>query len=247
MPLPIVETSTFIGTIPSTGEKFEFRPFRVKEQKVLLFAYETQDATQIFLALRNIVDACVVGNKEATDINKIPSFDAESIFLQISAKSVGEVSEIQVGCKKCNEFNDVKVYLNKAELKNFDPKHAVIKLSDDLGIKMRYSSIKEYLNILTNASSSNEKDIQTTTSKTIYELIEQSIDSIFTGDKVYSAKDYTLEEITEFIESLSIPQMKQIEDFFSFTPYLAAEVSFKCSKCGELNENREIKGIKNFF
>ena len=240
--LPKLVTPTFMGTIPSTNKSFEFRPFLVGEQKVLLFAFETGDMEQIYLALKRIIGTCAQP-PGSIDIDVIPSFDAESIFLQLASRSIGEVSDIQIACDSCEKYTPIKLPLGKAKVKNFDPKKQIIKLTDKIGLKLKYSSIKEFLNILDENTNEEGKVSET---ETIYSIFQRTIESIFTEDKVFPIEDYTEADLTAFIESMSIPQIRMIEDFIAETPYLAIDVEFTCPHCKAKN-SKELRGIKNFF
>lgn len=243
MSLPLVETPTFIGKIPSSKRSFEFRPFLVKEQKALLFALETGDLEQIYLSFKNIVSACT---KDSINIDEVPSFDAESVFLQISSKSIGEKSKIEVSCTHCNHFNKISVSIPDITLKGFKSNGSNIMLTDKIGLKMKYPSMKDVVDISLRTDSKDDQKQQSPQTKAIYDTIIASIDAIFDEKNVYPAKDSSYEEINTFLENLSIEQMNKVEEFFEKAPYLSLDVDFKCAKCGESN-SQEIRGIKNFF
>lgn len=248
--LPKLETPTFYGKIPSTGEEFEFRPFLVKEQKILLMAIESEDQKQIFIAFRDIVNTCVtkfrgaeINENNRFDVESLPTFDAESIFLQISAKSIGEESEIGLQCEKCEAVNTVKINLeNDISVKNledFSKKPENIKITDSVGVVLRFPSMKDNLDVMMN--NSPKKQVEQT-----YSMIIASISMIYDENETYDTSDFSERELSEFIDSLSIKQLKKIEDFFINSPYLATDTSFKCSSCGAQNE-KEIKGLNSFF
>lgn len=240
MSLPIVETPLFFGKIPSTKKSFEFRPFLVKEQKSLLFALESGKFDQIYLAFKNIISVCT---KNQIDIDKIPSFDAESIFLQISSKSIGEISKIEAKCSHCSEFNQVSVAIPDIALKNFKSSGATIQLTDKIGIKLKYPTMKD---IVDNASKSNNSNESVSKIGIVYDTIISSIENIFDEKTVYPASDYKYEELNEFLENLSIDQLNKIEKFFEETPYLSVDLKFVCKACQKSN-HQELKGIQNFF
>jgi len=242
MSLPLVETPTFVGRVPSSKKTFEFRPFLVKEQKVLLFALETGNLEQIYTAFRDIVSACTRG---AVNVDEIPSFDAESVFLQISAKSVGERSDIEVKCSHCQTFNKVSVNLPDVTLKRFKSSGSTIKLTDKIGITFRYPTMRDVIDV-SNNSASRRKDNQSPQAQLIYDTVIASIESIFDEKKTYMAQDSSYEELSAFLDTLTIEQVGKIENFFENSPYLSLNVDFKCFHCGGVN-SQEIKGIKNFF
>lgn len=240
--LPLVETPTFVGKIPSSKKTFEFRPFLVKEQKALLFALESGELEQIYLAFKNIISACT---KDAINVDAIPSFDAESVFLQISSKSIGETSKIEVKCSHCEEFIKMTVNIPDVTLKGFKTSGSTIQLTDRIGLKMKYPSMKDIVDISMKSTSKKSFD-ESPQTKLVYDTIIASIDSIYDEKNVYPAKDYKYEELNTFLENLSIEQINRVEEFFEKAPYLSLDLDFKCPKCGGMN-SQEIRGIKNFF
>ena len=242
MALPKNETPTFRGTVPSTKKRFEFRPFLVKEQKILLIALESQDIEQMYIAFRDILKTCVL-TPDAIDVEKSPAFDIESVFMQISAKSVGEQSNILVHCNKCQESNEVKIETEHVYVKNFEEASAntKIQLTDNLGIILKYPSLYDSITITT--ANAKQKNSET---QMIYDTIIASLESVYDTDNVYPIEDQTKEDVIEFIDSLTIDQMKKVEGFFENIPYLAYDLEFTCSSCGHVNK-QEIQGMKNFF
>ena len=241
--LPKVETPTFAGKIPSSKKSFEFRPFLVKEQKALLFALESGELEQIYLAFKNIISACT---KDAINVDAIPSFDAESVFLQISSKSIGETSKIEVKCSHCEEFIKMTVNIPDVTLKGFKTSGSTIQLTDRIGLKMKYPSMKDVVDVSIKSNKTKSDETQSPQTKAVYDTIIASIDSIFDENNVYPAKDYKYEELNAFLDNLSIEQINRVEGFFEKAPYLSLDLDFKCPKCGEMN-SQEIRGIKNFF
>jgi hypothetical protein len=239
MNLPILENPIFIGTVPSTGQKFEFRPFLVKEQKILLMALEADDMNQIFVAFKDIFQACI--RSKEIDFDSMPSFDVESLFLQIASKSVGEVSELLVPCTNCKEPNKIGVNMENTSVKNIEEYKGnknIIQLNDTVGMKLKFPSAKDLMRI---SADDNKSDADL-----IYDTLLVSIESIFDANNVYPADESTEAELREFIDSFSFAQMKKVEQFFDKTPYLALDCNFTCTKCGTENK-QEIKGLKSFF
>lgn len=254
--LPSIKTPTYRGKLPSTGASFEFKPFLVGEQKILLMALESGDVNQIYMAFRDTINTCVITQKEKLlgsnstaegGLENLPSFDVESIFLQISAKSVGEISRVNLKCSHCDTNNLVELNLNEIELKNKEKvsskinnaSSSKIMLSDDIGVKMRYPSMKSLFEEDGVSSDEQQQDI-------IQKTIHASIECIFDENDVYPIEDTTEEDLTEFLNSLSLEQYAKIEKFFENAPYLGLDSTFKCSECGKENKT-EVKGLKSFF
>jgi ribosomal protein L44E len=249
MSLPKIKQPIYIGDIPSNKTKFSFKPFLVKEQKNLLIALESDDLEHIYAAFIDIVDSCVLSvnndKNKKLDVRSLPSFDAESVFLQISARSIGEKTSVRIECEKCQTENDVDIIINDVTLKDYDPKKQKIQLTDDIGIELKYPSLNDIIDSDSSASDSGESENSQQVTQ-IYKTIKNSIVSIYDKENVYPKEDMDAEELDEFIDSLSIPQMQKIENFFNEYPYLANDVKFTCKECGTVNET-EIKGLKDFF
>ena len=247
MALPKLNTPTYTGKIPSTGQTIEYRPFQVREQKILLLALESRSDDQIYTAFRNIIDICVTSPKEFKADN-LASFDAESVFLQISGKSRGETSELLLACSHCEAKNPVKVVIDDVVLKNHQKTSnknntTRIQLTPDVGIELQYPSLK---NVITQQQQKDGNEEKQSDIDVAFSMIRSSIKSIYDADDVYLAEDTSPEELNEFLESLTTEQMNKIEQFFEKMPYLAMDKKFKCRECGELNEI-ELKGIQSFF
>jgi hypothetical protein len=220
--------------IPSSGKPAKFRPFLVKEQKVLLIAFESQDKKQILNSVLDTIEACC----PSIEKYKLTSFDVDYIFTQIRTKAVGESTTIVAKCK-CGHENDVLVNLDNAELKNMN-EIDVIKITDDISLKMKWPSYYEIINneIITSNTSSN--------TQIIYETIKMSIDSVMTEEELIQIKDETPEEIDTFINSLTTDQFNKINEFISNAPTLAYDLKYKCESCSAENK-QTLEGIQDFF
>ena len=210
MALPKLNTPTYELEVPSTDEKIKYRPFLVKEEKILMIAMESKDNGQIVNAVKDIVSACTF-NK--LDIASIPMFDVEYIFLNIRAKSVGEVSKLKLLCPDDKKtYADVEVDLSKVEVQ-VDGEHTnKIELTDSMGMIMTYPTIDSF----------QEGGIQTISASNMLEVVGSCILQIYedNGEKVFQAKDQTKKELTEFIESMNTSQFKQVQKFFDTMPKL---------------------------
>lgn len=239
MALPIIQTPTYSCELKSLKKRIEFRPFLVKEQTILLIALETDDIEQIFTAFKQIIKACIISD---ISIESLPAFELEYLFLQIAARSAGEMSEVIIHCDECNEENLVKINLLDASIKGSDPASQKIQLTSDIGIKLKYPGINaamDLVRITSNDSYLNDRE-------GIIKLISSAIDFIYDSNKIYKKEDTTAAELEEFIKSLTISQMKMIIEYLNSMPYLALDTKFECKKCKKKNE-KSIRGIKSFF
>ena len=236
MALPKLTTPTYELEIPSTDEKIKYRPFLVKEEKILMMALETKNESDIVQAVKDIVSSCTF-NK--VNLDAMPMFDVEYVFLNIRAKSVGEVSSFNVLCPddgktyaKCEvNLTDVKVQV--------DDNHTnKIELGNGTGMIMQYPTINSFA----------ETGIKTITAENMLEVISSCILQIYEedGKKVYDPKDQTKKELTEFIEQLNTNQFKDVQNFFNTMPRLKHEVKVKNPKTKKESEIT-LTGLNDFF
>ena len=229
--------------LPSTGKKYTFRPFLVKEEKILMMAMESGEATDMIHALRDIITSCV---EEDIKVNTLPMFDIEYIFLQLRSRSVGEKTPITYSlendiCEKLKGANCsylVEINLDEVQVeKNKDHKD-IIDLTKDIKIKMKYPQIEASAEIM---GLEGEKLIDKT-----FEMIGGCMEYIMEGEEMHQTSDYSQKEIDDFLNSLSSPQFREIQKFFDTMPKLRKEVTAKCSECGKENK-RVLEGLGDFF
>tara|TARA_B100001564_G_C20633151_1_gene668280 strand:+ start:601 stop:1317 length:717 start_codon:yes stop_codon:yes gene_type:complete len=237
MALPIANVAKYELTLPSQQKQISFRPFLVKEEKILLMALETKKPEDMLTAVKNIVKSCTFNEINPEDY---PLFDIEYIFLQIRAKSVGEIAKIKVLCPDDKTtYESVEIDLSKVEVYVEDDHNSNVVLDEDrkLGVVLKYPSLKTIdSGVLTGEVKLAE----------MYKLIANSIDSIYEGDKVHMAKDTKKEELDEFLNNLSGEQMKKIQQFFMTMPRLEQKVKVKNSKT-EVESEVTLKGLADFF
>jgi hypothetical protein len=237
MTLPIVETPRYELTLPSTDKVVQYRPFLVKEEKVLLVAMESNNNNQIINATKEILNACTF---EKIDVEKLPIFDIEYIFLQIRAKSVGEIAKFKILCPDDKStYANVEVDLTKVNVE-VDDKHTnnvVIDENKKLGIVFNYPTLE-----MTKAGF----DIDETDIDTLFDIMILSIEHIYEGDKIYPAKDSTKEELKTFLESLPQKTFEKIKTFFETMPQLRHSIEVTNSKT-KVKSTIELKGIRDFF
>jgi len=236
MALPKLNTPTYELEVPSTDEKIKYRPFLVKEEKILMIAMESKDNGQIVNAVKDIVSECTF-NK--LDIASIPMFDVEYIFLNIRAKSVGEVSKLKLLCPDDKKtYADVEVDLSKVEVQVDDKHSNKIELTDSMGMIMTYPTIDSFA----------ESGIQSINAENMIEVIGSCILQIYEekGEKVYQAKDQTKKELTEFVESMNTGQFKQVQSFFDTMPKLKHTIKIKNPKTKKTSDVK-LTGLNDFF
>ena len=237
MALPVITAPTYELTIPSTKQKVKFRPFLVKEEKALMLAQQSEDATTMLDTLKSVIDACTLGKLE---VDKLAMFDIEYIFVQLRAKSVGETTELQFSCKNCNDPKakmNITIDLTSVNVKFNDKHSADISLFADVGIKMKYPSL-ELINKL--------KDIKDNDINSLFEVIVQCIDCIYDADNVHAASDSTREELMQFINNLTQDQFAKLQNFFETIPKLEKELEFDCPVC-KFHHKQIVQGLESFF
>lgn len=229
MSLPKLEISKYKTVLPSTGAKIDFRPFTVKEEKILMIAQESNEFPQIIGAMKEIISACTFNQ---VDANYITQTDLEYLFLQLRAKSVGETAEIRPSCTHCGAENELKVDLTQIKVKEsaakVDPK---IMLNDNIGVVLRPLQLR----FLEKIESSD-----------IVSLVAYCIEQIFDNDNVYKVDDFSEKEIAEFVEGLEHKHLEKIKDYIESQPKLEHTTKIKCSSCAKTYDFK-MKGLETFF
>ena len=236
MALPKLTTPTYELEIPSTDQKIKYRPFLVKEEKILMMAMESKSSADITQAVKDIVNECTF-NK--VDISNMPMFDVEYIFLNIKSKSVGEVSKLKLLCPDDGKtYADVELNLNEVKVQVGDDHTNKIELDKNMGMIMKYPTIDSFSETgIRDINPSNMLEVITTCIQQIYEE---------NGKKVYETKDQTKKEITEFIEQLNTKQFKDVQKFFETMPKLKHEITIKNPKTKK-ESKITLTGLNDFF
>ena len=236
MALPKLTTPTYELEIPSTDEKIKYRPFLVKEEKILMMAMESKSEADITQAVKDIVSECTF-NK--VNISNMPMFDVEYIFLQIRSKSVGEVSKLRLLCPDDKKtYADVELDLNEVKVQVGDDHTNKIELTKDMGMIMTYPTIDSFRDSgIRDINAGNMLDV---ISGCIMQIYEEE------GKKVYDPKDQTKKELTEFIEQLSTKQFKDVQKFFETMPKLKHDITIKNPKTKK-ESKVTLTGLNDFF
>ena len=221
--------------VPSLGKKIRFRPYLVKEEKILLLAAETGDSTDILNAIADTVSACI---EDEIDLDNLTSFDVEYLFLKIRSKSVGETQNLNIKCKECDHGNDFTIDFRKIEI-DVPEVQEKIQLTDTVALKMKWPSYRKIL---------NDAQLQAAKNKTefAFRYITLCIDSIMTENENISTKDVTQEDLDEFINSMSGQQYNSLESYFKSMPKLKYDIDFECTNCQHHNKY-QLNEVNDFF
>tara|TARA_B100000945_G_scaffold285414_1_gene255682 strand:+ start:919 stop:1635 length:717 start_codon:yes stop_codon:yes gene_type:complete len=237
MPLPKISTPTYELVIPSTKKKIKFRPFLVKEEKILILAMESNDPKQIAIAVKDVLKACIL--TRGIKVESLATFDIEYLFLNVRGKSVGEEVEVTITCPDDNEtqvpstinLDDIKVQIN-------DKHNADIKLDDEYSMRMKYPSMDEFIKTNFQSGDINVDDT--------FKLISSCIEQVYSEEESWAGSDCTPKELNDFVGSLNSKQFKDIETFFETMPKLSHKV-----KVTNPNTNVEsevvLEGLQSFF
>lgn len=237
MALPIQNTPIYTITIPSTQEKFKFRPFLVKEEKALIIAQQSEDIGVMTDTLKSIIESCA---KSKIDVESLATFDLEYIFCQIRAKSVGEIVDLIFFCDTCDDDKAaVKMSFDITKIGvNFKDGHnKKIELFDDVGIVMKYPNLYTLQKLMQSDISDSDE---------VTNIITECIDYVYDSEEVFYAKEQTKEELIQFIENLTSEQFNKIQKFFETMPRMEQPVHFKCPVCNK-EHDKMLTGLSNFF
>ncbi len=241
MPLPKIATPTYELELPSTGKIIKYRPFLVKEEKVLILALESQDVKQITLAIKSVLKDCIL--TKGIKVEELPSFDIEYIFLNVRGKSVGESIDLVVTCSDDGTTEvPVKVFVDEIRVQKDSNHSTEIKLDDQIVIKMKYPSLDQF--IKNNFDFTTQESVSTIEKS--FDIISSCIESIFTEEEAWAATDVTKKELIEFIESMNADQFKKIEKFFETMPKLSHTFTVVNPNTKVENEVT-LEGLTSFF
>ena len=236
MALPKINTPTYELVVPSTDEKIEYRPFLVKEEKILLIAMESGKQKDIISAIKQIVTACTFGKLK---IGRMPMFDVEYLFLNIRAKSVGEISELKLIAPDDKKTKvDVEVDLSTIQVQEEEGHTNKIELTDEMGIYMQYPTVDTF----------GESGISDINASNMLEVITGCIAQIYDkkGEEVFEAKDQTKKEMLDFVEQLNSKQFQDVQSFFDTAPKLKHEITIKNPKT-KVESKVVLSGLSDFF
>jgi hypothetical protein len=238
MPLPKISTPTYELELPSTGQTIQYRPFLVKEEKLLVIALESEDTKQITTAIKTVIKSCILTKN--IKVESLPTFDIEYLFLNIRGKSVGEELEVNIICPDDGETQvPVKINLDDIKVQKNEEHSNRIKLDDSIMMEMKYPSLDQFIKSNFDFSDKNAMDQS-------FELIASCIDKIFTEEEVWTAADVTKKEMADFLESMNSSQFKDIEKFFETMPKLSHKIKVK-NPVTEVESEVVLEGLASFF
>lgn len=239
MPLPKINTPTYELVLPSTGKKIKYRPFLVREEKILIMAMESEDMNQITGAIIQIISDCLLAKD--IKVESLATFDMEYLFLNIRAKSVGETVEVNVTCPDDNETQvEMSINIDDIKVKKTRGHKNIVKLDDELSMKLKYPSLDQFIENNFDTGQTNN-DISQSLS-----MITSCIEMVYNQEESWEAKDCTEKELGEFVEQMNTKQFKQIEKFFTTMPKLSHEIAVKNPNTGVESEV-VLEGLASFF
>ena len=230
MALPKIDVPTYEVELPVSKKKIKFRPFLVKEHKVLLTMAEAENS-EVSRIIRELVDVCTFNKLNVKDL---PHFDIEYIFMNLRAKSISEVVDVVVNCE-CGEKIDASFNIEDLKVVSKDGHTNKILINHEIGVELNYPKIDDVVDVF--ASNDNQK---------VIDLIVKSIKAIYDSAEYYEAKDQTKEEIEDFVYSLTKDQFDKLEQFFVTAPKIVQTIECDCPKCGKHNVSK-LEGLQNFF
>ena len=237
MPLPKVNTPTYELVLPSSGRKIKYRPFLVREEKILIMALESEDVKQITSAVVEILNGCIL--TKGTKIEKMSTFDIEYLFLNVRSKSVGETIDVNIICPDDNKTEvPVTIALDEIEVQKDENHTNKIKVDDSIMMEMKYPSLDQFIK--------NNFDFNDNMMDQSFDLIATCIDKIYTEDEVWASADCTKKEMKDFLEQMNSNQFKEIEKFFETMPKLSHSISVTNPKT-KVKSEVVLEGLASFF
>ena len=238
MPLPKINTPTYELILPSNNKKIKYRPFLVREEKILIMALETENSEDISNAVVDILSECIL--TKGVDVTKLATFDIEYLFLNVRSKSVGETVEVNVVCPDDNKTSvQMEINLDSIKVQKTRGHKNIIKLDDQYSMKLKYPSLDEFIgnNFDTNEGSAVDKSLS---------MISSCIEIVYDEEESWDASDSTKQELEEFVEQLNSKQFKSIEKFFETMPKLSHKLKVK-NPTTEVESEVVLEGLASFF
>jgi hypothetical protein len=242
MPLPTIVTPTYELTLPSTKKQVKYRPFLVKEEKILILAMESENSSEINNAVKSVLKDCIL--TRGVNVENLPSFDIEYLFLNIRAKSVGESVDLIITCPDDNQTKvEVNVPINEIEVIIPEDHSQEVKIDNNITVKMKYPSLKEFVeeNFNFNSKLNSKEAIDKS-----FEIVASCIDQVYTKDDVWASSDVSKKELVEWIQKMDPNQYKGIEKFFDTMPKLSHTLKVKNPTTGVESEI-VLEGLSSFF
>ena len=238
MALPKLAVSTHNLSVPSTGKTVKYRPYLVKEEKILMMAIESESEVEMINAIKNIIESCTDGALTEKDLTM---FDLEYFFAQLRAKSVGEHSNVYATCSKCEHKQETSIDISQASVIGVPKKNSeyIKSINEEIKIKLKYPKIDAVTRILEKSKGMSDIDLA-------YKFIANSIEEVYQGEEIFDASEQSEKELLEFVESMSTKQFSEIRDFIENAPTVSLKHEFTCDSCKHENQ-MNLKGLADFF
>ena len=236
MPLPTIVTPSYELNLPSSGKKIKYRPFLVKEEKILILAIESGSIKDISRAIKDVLKNCIL--TKGVKIDELPTFDIEYLFLNIRSRSIGESIDLVITCPDDNETKvNKQIYIDEIEVKKNKEHNTDVKIDDTYTMRMKYPSLDEFIDENFNFEGQSDNS---------FDIIASCIDMVFSEEEAWEAKDCTKKELIEFVEQMNSAQFKQIENFFDTMPQLSHEIEVVNPKT-KVKSTVILEGLASFF
>jgi hypothetical protein len=238
MPLPKISTPTHELELPSTGQTIQYRPFLVREEKLLVLALESENTKEITTAIKNVIKNCI--QTKGVKVESLPTFDIEYLFLNIRGKSVGEEIEVNIVCPDDGEtYVPVKIDIDEIKVQKNEEHTTKIQVDQSIVMEMKYPSLDQFIKNNFDFNENNSMDQS-------FDLVASCVDKIYNEEEVWSAADVTKKELIEFLDQMNSSQFKQIEKFFETMPKLSHTVKVKNPNT-EVESEVVLEGLSSFF
>ena len=236
MPLPMIVTPSYELNLPSNGKKIKYRPFLVKEEKILILAIESNSMKDISRAIKDVLKNCIL--TKGVKVDELPTFDIEYLFLNIRSRSIGESIDLVVTCPDDGKTKvNTQIFIDEIEIKKDKNHNPDIKLDDTYTMRLKYPSLDQFID--DNFNFSEDKDNS-------FDIISSCIDMVFSEEEAWEAKDCTKKELLEFVERLNSIQFKQVEKFFDTMPKLSHEIEVE-NPSTKVKSTVKLEGLASFF
>ena len=236
MPLPTIVTPSYELNLPSTGKKIKYRPFLVKEEKILILAIESNSMKDISRAIKDVLKSCIL--TKGVKIDELPTFDIEYLFLNIRSRSIGESIDLVITCPDDNETKvNKQIYIEEIEVKTNEDHNPDIKLDDTYTMRLKYPSLDQFIDENFNFDDGRDNS---------FDIISSCIDMVFSDEEAWEAKDCTKKELLEFVERLNSSQFKEVEKFFDTMPKISHDIEVENPNT-KVKSTVKLEGLASFF
>ena len=236
MPLPTIVTPSYDLTLPSNGKKIKYRPFLVKEEKILILAIESNSMKDISRAIKDVLKSCIL--TKGVKIDELPTFDIEYLFLNIRSRSIGESIDLVITCPDDNETKvNKQIYIDEIEVKTNEDHNPDIKLDDTYTMRLKYPSLDQFIDENFNFDDGRDNS---------FDIISSCIDMVFSDEEAWEAKDCTKKELLEFVERLNSSQFKEVEKFFDTMPKISHDIEVENPNT-KVKSTVKLEGLASFF